>query len=239
MSQKLQVQPVFVNTGNVRNFGAMMDGLELGAGEGRLGLVSGRAGRGKTRTSQAWHANNDSVYLRMVTAWRTSELAFLQQLCRELGVARPAHRKGPAYYDALEQLQRRPVPVFLDELEKMSRHFLDLVRDLSDQSTAPFVMIGEEELASFCRQNRRVWSRVFEHLDFAPIAAPDVIVFAKQAAGLGLDAKGATLLHTASEGDFRLVKRCLIALVQDANAKGVDRADEGMVKVAIKRGLRG
>ena len=79
----IEYKPVFIeSTKNVRNFKVMMDGLELGAGEGRLGMVYGRAGRGKTRTSQWYHAHNGGVFLRMQTIWRTSELEFIRALCR-------------------------------------------------------------------------------------------------------------------------------------------------------------
>ena len=44
--KQIAVKPVFVQTRNVRNFQAMMGGLALAEGEGRLGLIFGRAGRG-------------------------------------------------------------------------------------------------------------------------------------------------------------------------------------------------
>lgn len=239
MFKKLQLQPVFVNTGNVRNYRAMMDGLALAAGEGRLGLATGRAGRGKTRTTQAWHAHNGGVYMRMATVWRTSELAFLQQLCRELGSRKPVHRKALAFDEALNLLIRKPQPIFLDEVEKLPPYWLDLIRDLSDLSAAPIVLVGEEELVDWCERNRRVWSRIYQHLEFAPIGAADVIAYARDAAGLTLEGAAAGLLHEASEGDFRLVRRSVISLIQIANSKETAVADEQMVRVAIKQGLRG
>ncbi len=240
MKQKsIKLNPVFVKTRNVRNFEVMMDGLALSEGEGRLGIVYGRAGRGKTRTSQWYQANNSCIYLRMVTVWRTSELYFLQMLCRELGILNPPHRKGPAFTAIVDKMISDPQPVFLDEIEKLPRFFLDLVRDLSDMSTAPFVLIGEEELFSYMRQNRRVWSRTFQQLQFDPIEIKDIIIFTAETAGLNLTPQVARQFHQSSNGDFRIVKRDILNLVQIANAKGTDEVTEGMAKIAIKTGLSG
>ena len=41
--KQIKVKPTFVRTKNVRNFEVLMDGLALGEGEGRLGLVYGQA----------------------------------------------------------------------------------------------------------------------------------------------------------------------------------------------------
>ena len=236
----IEYKPVFIeSTKNVRNFKVMMDGLELGAGEGRLGMVYGRAGRGKTRTSQWYHAHNGGVFLRMQTIWRTSELEFLRALCRELGILSAPHRKGPAFMAIVDVLISNPKPIFLDEIEKLPRYFLDVIRDLSDLSTAPVILIGEEELVSYMKMNRRVWSRTFQVLEFLPISKPDIVAYIRSAAGLSVD-KGVTgVFYEASGGDFRIVRRGLLALIQIANAKQTDQITVDMAQVAVKTGLRG
>jgi len=236
--EQIKLKPVFVKTRNVRNFEVMMDGLALSEGEGRLGIVYGRAGRGKPRTSQWYQANNGCIYLRMITVWRTSELYFLQMLCREVGVL-PPYRKGPAFTAFTDKMRSDPRPVFLDEMEKLPKFFLDLVRDLSDESKAPFILIGEDELLGYMRQNRKVWSRTFQQLQFDPIEIKDIIIFATETAGLKLTPQVAKLFYLSSEGDFRIVKRDILNLVQIANAKGTTEVTEDMAKIAIKTGLAG
>ncbi len=236
----IKTKPVFVKTKNVRNFGVLMDGLELAAGEGRLGLVYGRAGRGKTRTCQWYTAQNDAVYLRMATVWRTSELPFLQALCTECGwQGNPPGRKAVAFTAAVDMLVQRPRPVFLDEIEKLAGWFLDVVRDLSDLSGAPIILVGEEELVSVMRRNRRVWSRTYQQLLFEPIEVRDIIVYAKEFAGLTLSPAVAGIFHKAAGGDFRIVRRDIINLVQILNAKGTAECDQQTAKIAIKTGLGG
>ncbi|MFZ5775079.1 MAG: AAA family ATPase [Thermodesulfobacteriota bacterium] len=233
----IQVKPVFVKTKNVRNFEVMMDGLDMAAGEGRLGLVYGRAGRGKTRTSQWYHAQKGGVYLRAVTIW--SPTNFLAALCRELGSISPPKRKGAAFEEAVTLLMASKKPVFIDEIEKMPSFFLDLVRDLSDLSATPFVLVGEEELVTVMRRNRRVWSRTYQQIEFKPIDPADVIIYAKEAAELAIDPRVAAVLHKASEGDFRIVRRDLLSLVQYANAKGTKEITPEMASTATKAGLHG
>lgn len=237
---QIKVEPVFIKTRNVRNFSVMMDGLAMSAGEGRLGLVYGRAGRGKSRTSQWYAAHNGCIYLRMATVWRTSELEFLRALCKEAGyTGTPPHRKGPAFSAVIDRLIEDPKPVFLDELEKLPRFFLDIVRDLSDLSTAPFVLIGEDELPPIMEQNRRVWSRTYRALHFEGIEIKDVIIYAREATGISLTPKVAGLFYQASGGDFRIIRRDIINLMQIVNARGTDQVDQEMAKIAIAAGLGG
>jgi len=236
----IEVKPVFIEkTKNVRNFSVMMDGLALGRGEGRLGMVYGRAGRGKTRTAQWYHAHHGGVFLRMQTIWRTSELEFLRALCRELGILSAPGRKGPAFMAIVDTLIADPKPIFLDEVEKLPKYFLDVIRDISDLSTAPVILIGEEELVSYMKMNRRVWSRTYQALEFLPISKPDIITYFREASGLSIDSEVADVFHTASGGDFRIVRRSLIALAQIANAKQTDQITVDMAQVAVKTGLRG
>lgn len=236
---RIAFQPIFVKTKNVRNFEVMMDGLALAEGEGALGLVHGRAGRGKTRTAVWWHGQHGGIYLRVLTVWQTSERAFLQSLCRELGARTPPSRKDACFAEAVDRLLADPRPVFLDEIEKLPERFLSIVRDLSDLSGAPFVLIGEEELLPWVRRERRVWSRTFQVMEFEPIAMSDIVYLARDACGLALTEDAAAALHRASGGDFRLVKRDLLLLVQMANAKKTTEITGEMAKTAVKMGLRG
>ena len=74
--EEIKIRPTFIRTKNVRNFEALMDGLALGEDDSRLGLVYGRAGRGKSRTAQWYAANHGFVYLFVLTVWRTNETEF-------------------------------------------------------------------------------------------------------------------------------------------------------------------
>ena len=238
--KEIRVLPKFVNTRNVRNFQAMLDALMLSAGEGRFGVVVGPAGRGKTRTTQWYAAQHGCVFLRCLSIWRHSELGFLQALCRELGIANPPHRKDPAFIAVMDALGKQDgKPVFIEEIEKLPRLHLETVRDLADLSTAPFVLIGEEDLKEHLKQVSRMWNRTFQMLEFDPLSVADVIAFAGDAASLELPQEVAETLHLAAKGCYRVMKRDMISLVNIMNAKRTDKPTVEMAKVAIKQSLRG
>lgn len=236
---KLTLKPVFIKTKNVRNFEVMMDSLEMAKGEGCLAVVYGQAGRGKTRTTHWYMANNGCIYLRIATIWSHSELEFLIALCRELGSISPPKRKGPCFNKIVELLTSDPRPVFLDEIEKMPPNFLDIIRDISDITSAPFILVGERELKQYVQNSRRGWSRVFQQMEFLPNNESDIIVFAKESAGLAINPEGAALIQHDADGDFRIIKRTLLNLVKVANAKQTTEITDDLIKIAIKAGLYG
>jgi hypothetical protein len=111
-------------------------------------------------------------------------------------------------------------------------------------SGAAFIMIGEEELHTSMSRNRRVWSRTFQHIEFDPLNPSDIIIYASESAGLKLDVPVAAVFHQASGGDFRIVRRDLLTLVQMMNARGDggpagSGVTEEMARIAVKAGLTG
>ncbi len=216
-----------------------MDGLALNEGEGCFGMVYSRAGRGKTRTSQWYSAHQGCVYLRILKIWRNGELEFLKALCNALDIPSVPSRTGPAFASIIGNLAENPRPVFLDEMEKMPQTLLDVVRDIADGAGVPVVLIGEEELVSYMEKNRRVWSRTFQQLEFRPIEIADIILYGADSVSLKLSIPVASILHKASEGDFRLVKRALIGLAQAANANQTRTITEKMAGIVVKSGLIG
>lgn len=239
--KKLSPKPVFVHTKNVRNFETMMDFFDLSYSEteGSLGMVYSRAGRGKTRTAQWYAAHNGAIYLRSELLWSTSHLGFLQALCRELEIVSPSGRKTACFYSITDKLLQTRKPVFIDEIEKLPKSYLELIRDITDLTGAPFILIGEEELVPFMQQNRRIWSRCFYQLKFEPLDIADVTLYFRESINIDLDLKIAKRFLNASEGDFRLIRRYLIAIVQILNANETYHITEEMAKIAIKTGLEG
>ena len=240
--KSIQFTPTFVQTKNVRTFNSLMDGLLAGRGDRgdeRLACVSGRAGRGKTRTVQTWAARNGAPYLETVSVW--TELDFLRALCAELGVRQVPHRRGTCFGLCVDALSGLQLPLFVDEIERFGQRFLEMVRDLAKIANATIVLIGEEELPYLMRQNRRVWSRTYRSMEFEPIAASDILLYVSQTTGLTLTEEAITTLFAASDGDLRVVRRDTINLVQLYNeSQHTDgRIDAAMATAACRRGLQG
>jgi DNA transposition AAA+ family ATPase len=239
MKKKVKFTPTFVNTTNERNFESMMRRMEMGDDEGRFGVVYSQAGRGKSRTAQRYAAHNGCVYLPILKVWKTSELEFLLGLCRALNMQVIPKRKGPCFLAIVDELLINTRPVFLDEFERLPGTFLDLAKDLTDITMAPFILLGEEEILYHMRKNRRVWSRTHEQLNFKNIGIGDVVSYVSACTSMKLNDDVDKMLHKATEGNLRLLKRATLTLVQIANAKGTDEVSAAMVKTAIGTGLSG
>jgi len=239
----IKVERVFVkNLANVRSADKMMEGLALVEGEGRLGCLTSTPGRGKTWWSQVWAANNDGIYFRVASIWKRSELDFIQALCREVGMATPPGRKGRCYAEVVDRLIGTNRPVFVDEVQRLSKDFLLIIMDLSDATACPFVLVGEPELKTMMQDHSRVWSRTFYELEFGPISPDDISLFSTKVSGMKLPGSVSAILHKASGGDLRVVRRDLIALARLVTAQGPGPDGEAnitddLARIAVKTGL--
>jgi len=244
MTEKLHFKPVFVQNVNVRNFATLMDRLKLDEEEGRMGAVKGMAGLGKSRTAQHWHAQNPSIYMRMLGVWASSPLGFLQALLKELGHKQAPHSTSRCFTLLLDLMIGHPQPLFLDEVDRLPGRFVDMIRDLTDLTAAPVVLIGEENLDDMLAKNTRVWSRVAAQMEFKALGEADVIVYAKQVSELDLNGEVARILHRAdnrslTRGNLRVTKRAILTLVQMCNAEGTRVVTPEMAKIAVDVALGG
>lgn len=250
MSEKLTFKPVFVQNQNTKHFGVMMDLLFEDTGDGRFGAAEGQAGWGKTRTTQHWHAHNPSIYLRMRQVWASSHLGFLQAMLKELGDKEPPYSTDRCFTRLMDMLSGNPLPLFLDEVDRLPDKFIDLIRDLTDLTTAPVILIGEEGLTSLLRANRRVWSRVAGMVEFKPLEMHDVVIYARKVTDekMKLDQEVAAIIHKATDGrslpgNYRVVKRTILTLIQMANAEsgpdGPGPITPEMAKIAVSTALTG
>jgi len=239
---KVRFTPTFVQTKNVRSFETLMQGLMLardsGLGDERLGCIWGRAGRGKTRTVQTWAARNGCPYIETVSVW--TELDFLQKLCRELGIGHAPGRRGKCFELIAETMARLNRPIFIDEVERFGQKYLEIARDLVKVTSGVIVLIGEEELPVLMQQNRRVWSRTYRTLEFEPVSASDIMVYVDQCTGLKLNAEATGIMHAASGGDLRIVRRDTINLAHAVSSlHRTGEVDAELARVACKFGMKG
>lgn len=235
-----ELRPVFIKNKNVKRFESLMANLERDKGEGRLACVFGQAGRGKTRTAQCLHAHSsNTIFMRILTVWNSSEKAFIRALLLALDAGYVPWTTAECFEEAKKILQLKPIPIFLDEVEKLPVRFLSIIRDLSDETGAPFILIGEEPLYGFMKRERRVWSRTVEVLEFQPLTPAEVTQYALEAGNVALKPEFANEFTQAASGDFRIVCRDFAALLRLMNARKSEEITPEIVKLAIKQGLRG
>jgi len=235
----------FIQTQNVRNVVLMMDDIRMDLGEGRFGVICGGAGLGKSESVKWYHANHKhTVYLESTAIWYSSELEFLRDLCRELGMEDIAHRKGPCFRDIVDHLYDNPETViFIDEVDRLKNMHLELMRDITRMTMCPIILIGESKLIPFMQRNERVWTRTFRPVMFTPMKPSDVIIYAREAAGIRMGADVAAILHRTrtkrtTDGNFRLVKRALLYSVQYANAKDTGEVTPEIAKSAVDSAIK-
>lgn len=242
--------PVWVETENETLFLSLMEIIDQGAGEGRFGLIYGRAGRGKTKTTARWAAQHNAPWLKVLDIWRKgSEMGFLQELCKKLKAPSLPNSKNALFMIAVEQLLTLPVKrrvLFLDEMDLLPK-YLNLVRDLAELTAAAVILIGEGEhddrglsgLPAIMAQSDRVWSRTLDAVHFLPVAAPAIVHYGWAGAGLRIDPGAATLLNqTPGGGDWRVIRKRLYKLTALANSKKTRDASLQMAQQVLKEELK-
>ncbi|MHB9074620.1 MAG: AAA family ATPase [Desulfobaccales bacterium] len=237
-----EMKPVFIDTHNVTNANTAMNALALQPGKPRIGAFYGHAGVGKSYWATTYISRQPeaSPYLKCQYVWGGSELAFLRALCRAFEIETPPHKKVACYQLILDRMTARPhLPLVADDFHRMPWGHLEIMRDLTELSGAPVVLIGEEPLEAMLQDRDQVWSRTYQALKFKANDIADVRLLALKAAGLELEREAATHLHQWANGDLRPLDSALAGLLQFAQARGkgvvITLAD---VKVVLKTMLQ-
>lgn len=251
----LKFQAAWVETGNESKFNAMMDVIVASAGEGRFGVVWDQAGRGKTQTTATWAARHRAPHFLMLETWQTSsELGFLQALCRELKAMRcagaltlaeqthlmsykPPRNKNECLLIAVDRLLSMPAAsriVFLDEMDMVPKR-LSLVRQIAEITGTAFILIGEKKMLSLMMAEDRLWSRTVDAVRFEAAEAPAILRYGSITAGLRIQPTAAELLSTAPKGgDWRMIRNRTVKLVALANSRKTRDVTDDMVHLIIQ-----
>ncbi len=222
---------VFLETGNVSRFEAAMGVLrDTDAGQPGLGVVWGRAGRGKTMAARRHAVSNRAVYLRALQD--ETPTAMLSRLCGELvkidgATPRTASAAKTMACGLLDKSKR---PVLVDEADRLKMPLVEHLRDIHDLTGVPVVFVGEDSLWPMLNSKRRIWSRVTQAVEFGPVTSEDVMLYASKAAGLSLAPEAALALEQRSEGDFRLLHRDMAALSRMAKTARIHEVSADMIQ---------
>jgi DNA transposition AAA+ family ATPase len=130
-------------------------------------------------------------------------------------------------------LLKRPQPLFIDEADRLKIDRIEDLRDIHEMTGVPVILIGEEGLLGLLSERRRIWSRVVHSVEFGPINASEVGIYAKQAAGLLISTELCGRVAEQSEGDFRLVRNMMLMLERAAKAAGSLNVDQPMLDVVF------
>lgn len=227
--QKLTVkQDVFITTENVIRFSSLCDELKGTDLTSSFGIVSGRAGRGKTRTAIWYTVQNhqDAVYVLYIDGMSIPQLA--REICYEITGLRPR-----SFYDCLIEIEKttrlKRKLILIDEADKMPRKYIEMLRGFNERCLCPVVLIGEETITSKLDEERRLKSRVRRIVYFEPLSVSDVVTFYQMAVGIEIDPSVAVLLWERAKGDFRVVVRDAYSVVRLLNTNETTELTQEMV----------
>ncbi len=197
----------FIRTVNVERIEELIDELETPASDytSTLGVVIGRAGRGKTSTLKRIAAQSANVhYVYYVDGYSLVDVA--RELCFEVSSTRPAQFRSCR--DALKSACEKDHRVFIiDEADKMPMRTLEMLRSLNEYLSAPIILSGEEPLQSKLLQERRLTSRVRRTVVCQQIIGVEISAYYRLAYDTTLEADVIDSLYRRSGGDWRPVIR--------------------------------
>jgi DNA transposition AAA+ family ATPase len=170
---------LFVVTPNVERAISLVTSLEK-RGEGMPGLafIAGSPGEGKTRT-MIWLADRmRAVFVRCLAV--ATLRSFLEQLAIELGTE-AAFRTADIYKQIRETLLEAPRLLIIDEVDRLCWRGVEILRDLSDETGVPIILVGTTESQRRLARFRHIYYRMKSHiLHFNPLSKADVKLFADE-----------------------------------------------------------
>lgn len=211
---------VFIETSRVMKFRDAASVIaDTQKGQPGLMLAWGRAGRGKTMCAKQYAVqNSDTAYVRVHENW--TPRAMLARICEEINGMLPA-RVDQAKRIIIEELDRKPVTLLIDEADRLIIGNVEHLRDIHDETGAPIILIGEPSIYGRVTARRRIWERVTRVVEFGPVVAEDVILFGVKACDLKIKPDAAMAMVRRSEGSFRLLYHLMVDLERRAKANNI------------------
>lgn len=213
----------FAKTQNVTRFLSGVTAVEQrGAKEASMLLVVGEAGYGKTATVQWWAIQQDSLYLRAKSTWTPHWV--LTELVRELGFV-PARCTEELFSQCLRALAKNPTPIIIDEVEHTlhDSRVLESIRDLSDLTEVPVILVGMEQIRTKIARYRQISSRIVEVVTFNPASLVDVQTCVKTLSEISINDDLIKAIHEQTQGRMRLVLNALATIERHAKRNSLKR----------------
>ncbi len=194
-----------------------------------LGMVIGKAERGKSFTSKWYTAQNPSaVYVLFIDGSSVTQM--LRDICDALANTRPfSLGKCISVLEQTCRFNRRLV--IIDEADKCPVKHLETLRGINERCNLPFLFVGEEGLKSKVDYVPRLRSRVRNPVViFEPAKEIEIATYYQSAAGLRLDVPIVKELSKRARGGFRTIANEARALANIANASGLQTITPEMLE---------
>jgi hypothetical protein len=219
---RLKINPTaYISNENVKRFDKLCDELLDPDSDltSSFGVAIGRAGRGKTRAAIHYAVNRpDAIYCLFIDGMTLTQVA--REISFEFTGLKP--RDFMQCIDEISKATRQKRRlVMIDEADKMPKKYIDMLRGVNERCYCPIVLIGEEDLTSKLKEERRLKSRVRQVVEFEPITITDITTYYRVAIGIEVSPDAALSLLKRAEGDFRLLVRDAHTAVRIMNASNI------------------
>lgn len=212
----------FVKTSNYERFITGLSVLEnRGASEASLLLVDGDAGFGKSKTVDYWAVQNGALYLRAKTQWTPSY--FMSELADLLKVDSTGRTKT-IFGRVAARLGGQEIPLVIDEVDHCLRNgadVLETVRDISDLTEIPVILVGMERVQTKIARHKQISSRIAKVVEFQPASLDDIALTCNQLAEVIITNDLIEEIHRQSRGLMRQVMNAIAVCENTAKLNGL------------------
>jgi hypothetical protein len=189
-----------------------------------LGVMHGRPGLGKTSAGAASAVLQGALHL--VVESMVTPRSLLEMIAENMGVRHPKKCPNNVLFRMVAHAREESGrTLILDEADRlMKTSLIELVRDLYDQTKAPIVLIGEEDLPQELLRWPRVHSRVLAWSGVEDATAMDVDLLAPvHLPGIEITADLKAALLVGSGHNHRYIVGNMAAIADAARVKGLRR----------------
>lgn len=195
----------FIEVRNVRKFRSIMDRMHHHLkGQGRMALVYGDPGLGKSETALNYAANNGSLYIRMKKLMKGRWL--LRDLVSALG-SEPEWTAEDLFNQVTNLLKQRKRTLIFDEVDYFTSDskVTESLRDIYDVTGVEMLFIGMQHADRRLMRYPHLFDRFFEVLKFQPLDREDVELMAKELSDVIFEADVIDKIVDESEGKIRKI----------------------------------
>lgn len=195
----------FVEVRNVRKFRAIMDRMHRHLkGQGRLALIFGDPGLGKTETALNYAANNGALYIRCKRLMKGRWL--LRDLVNALG-SEPRWTAEDLFNQVTDILKQRKRTLIFDEVDYFTSDskITETLRDIYDTTGVEMLFIGMQHADKRLMKYPHLFDRFFEILKFQPLDKEDVELMAKDLSEVTFEADAIDRIVDEGEGKIRKI----------------------------------
>lgn len=136
------------------------------------GVFSGESGRGKTSAAAHVALTTGAIYIECGSTWATQ--ALVDAIAHELNMGPIKGSVSIKVRRIIELLVDDPRPMVIDEADHLvKKSMIDVIREITDKSKSPVVLIGEQNLPQKLMAFERAHNRVLEWVETAPCTLTD------------------------------------------------------------------